>query len=42
VGAIDPGKYDLSEEDVDDRREGVGDWDPEAFDLERVKKWFDK
>lgn len=33
---------DSNEEDLEDRREWLGDWEPEAFNLEATKKEFDQ
>jgi Plasmid pRiA4b ORF-3-like protein len=33
---------DLSQEDIQDRAEWMGDWEPEAFNLEGMRKYFDQ
>ncbi len=41
VAEADPGDT-YAEEEIESRREWLGDWDPEKFDLEAVKEKFDK
>lgn len=44
VGSPSAAKVDFSdfdEQEMEDRREWVGDWDPEEFDLEQAREWFD-
>ena len=44
VGAIDPKKLKLSSEDLEQYREWTGDgyWEPESFDLQKLKESFDR
>ena len=39
AGALKPAGFDKT--DIEDTREWLGDWDPEAFDLKAAKKAFD-
>ena len=32
---------DISPEEIEERREWVGDWNPEEFELDKIKGWFD-
>jgi hypothetical protein len=47
LALVDPAKAphvdlsDFDEEELEDRRTWLGEWDPEAFDLEQEKQWFD-
>jgi len=43
VGAIDPKEIGIGKEDLEDRREWVGEeWQPDRFDLGTQKKQFDR
>jgi hypothetical protein len=42
VGKIEPGTIDIDPQDLEEAKEWVGDWDPDAFDLAKAAKRFDK